>query len=136
MITGRRKTTSIKILIVDDEELILEEASEVLTDEGYECFTASNVDAAVETIKTTPGITVVITDLKMPRKSGADLINIIEKTCEQDIKFIVMSGHGSRIVEKDGIDLTFYPFLKKPLNVDQIIGMVASVIKTKELASP
>jgi DNA-binding NtrC family response regulator len=132
MLTGRRKATSIKILIVDDEELILEEASEVLTDEGYECFIASDVDAAVETVNTTPGITLILTDLKMPRKSGADLINIIETTYEQDIKFIVMSGHGSRIVEKNGIDLTFYPFLNKPLDIDQMIEKVASVIKTTE----
>jgi DNA-binding NtrC family response regulator len=132
MLTGRRKATSIKILIVDDEELILEEASEVLTDEGYECFIASDVDAAVETVNTTPGITLILTDLKMPRKSGADLINIIETTYEQDIKFIVMSGHGSRIVEKNGIDLTFYPFLNKPLDIDQMIEKVASVLKTTE----
>jgi DNA-binding NtrC family response regulator len=132
MLTGRRKATSIKILIVDDEELILEEASEVLTDEGYECFIASDVDAAVETVNTTPGIALILTDLKMPRKSGADLINIIETTYEQDIKFIVMSGHGSRIVEKNGIDLTLYPFLNKPLDIDQMIEKVASVIKTTE----
>jgi CheY-like chemotaxis protein len=36
MIIGRRRTISIKVLIVDDEEIILEEASETLTDEGYE----------------------------------------------------------------------------------------------------
>jgi len=45
-----------KILIVDDEEIILEETSEALTDEGYECCVASNVEAAVEIVKTTPGI--------------------------------------------------------------------------------
>jgi hypothetical protein len=34
MIIGTRRTISIKVLIVDDEEIILEEASETLTDEG------------------------------------------------------------------------------------------------------
>ncbi len=123
---------SIKILIVDDEEIILEEASEVLTDEGYECFIASNVDAAVEIVNTTPGIALILTDLKMPRKSGADLINIIETMYGQDIKFIIMSGHGSRSVERNGIDLTLYPFLNKPLDVDHMIEKVASVVETTE----
>jgi hypothetical protein len=36
MIIGRRKTIPIKVLIVDDEEIIVEEALETLTDEGYE----------------------------------------------------------------------------------------------------
>jgi DNA-binding response OmpR family regulator len=33
-----RKSISIKILIVDDEEIIFEETAETLTDEGYESF--------------------------------------------------------------------------------------------------
>jgi DNA-binding response OmpR family regulator len=42
LIIRRRKTVSIKLLIVDDEEIILEEVSEALADEGYECFVGSN----------------------------------------------------------------------------------------------
>ena len=45
---------SIKILIVDDEEMILEEMAEILTDEGYECFVASSVEDAVEIISVPP----------------------------------------------------------------------------------
>jgi hypothetical protein len=36
MMIGTRKTISIKIIIVDDEEIILEEASETLTNEGLD----------------------------------------------------------------------------------------------------
>ncbi len=65
---GRRTAISIKILIVDDEEFILEETLEALTDEGYECFRASNVEAAVEMIQITPGIALILSDLNMPGK--------------------------------------------------------------------
>jgi CheY-like chemotaxis protein len=42
--------------------------AETLTDEGYECFVARNVDAAVEIVKITPEIILILTDLKMPGK--------------------------------------------------------------------
>ncbi len=125
-------TISIKVLIVDDEEIILEEASEALTDQGYECFVASGVKAAVEVVETTPGIRLILTDLRMPRESGADLIKMVEENFGQDIKFIVMSGHASPSIETDDIDLELYPFLRKPLDIDNLIGMVYSVLGNKE----
>jgi len=121
-----------KILIVDDEEIILEETSEALTDEGYECCVASNVEAAVEIVKTTPGIILILTDLKMPGKTGVDLIKIVEKKLEKNIKFIIMSGHGSPRVEENGIDLASYPFLRKPLEIENLITKIHSVLETKD----
>ena len=132
MIIARSKTISAKILIVDDEEMILELMAETITDTGYECFVANNVDAAVEVVKTTPGLVLIVTDLKMPGKTGADLIKIVEAECEQEIKFIVMSGHASPSIETDDIDLKLYPFLRKPLDIDNLIGMVYSVLGNKE----
>lgn len=115
-----------KILIVDDEELILEEASESLISEGYECFVASGVDAAVAIVKDTPEIQLILTDLRMPRKTGADLIKIIEKKYGKRIKFVIMSGHASRKIEANGINLESYPFLRKPLDVDTLIATIGS----------
>lgn len=106
--------------------------SETLTDEGYECFIANSVEAAVEIVQTTPGIILILTDLKMPRKTGADLIRIVEQELEQNLKFIVMSGHASPSIETDDIDLELYPFLRKPLDIDNLIGMVYSVLGNKE----
>ena len=132
MIIARSKTISAKILIVDDEEMILELMAETITDTGYECFVANNVDAAVEIVKATPGIVLIITDLKMPGKTGADLIKIVEAECEQEIKFIVMSGHGSPRIEENGVDIASYPFLRKPLGIESLIEKISSVLEAKE----
>lgn len=132
MIIARSKTISAKILIVDDEEMILELMAETITDTGYECFVANNVDAAVEIVKTTPGIVLIVTDLKMPGKTGADLIKIVEAECEQEIKFIVMSGHGSPRIEENGVDIASYPFLRKPLGIESLMEKISSVLEAKE----
>jgi DNA-binding NtrC family response regulator len=123
---------SIKILVVDDEEMILELMAETITDTGYECFVANTVDAAIKIVKTTPGIVLIVTDLEMPGKTGADLIKIVEAECEQEIKFIVMSGHGSPRIEENGIDIASYPFLRKPLGIESLIEKISSVLEAKE----
>ena len=131
MIIARSKTIRAKILVVDDEEMILELMSETITDTGYECFVAKNVDAAVEIVKTTPEIVLIITDLKMPGKTGADLIKIVEAELKQEMKFIVMSGHGSPRIEENGVDIASYPFIRKPLGIDSLIEKISSVLEAK-----
>ena len=123
---------TIKILIVDDEEFICEEASETLIDEGYQCLTASNVDDALTIIRNNHDISLIVTDLKMPRKSGVDLIKIVENEFGKTFKFVVMSGHGSVLVDEIDIDLNAYSFLKKPLDIDKLIETVSLVLEKED----
>jgi DNA-binding NtrC family response regulator len=122
----------VKIIIVDDEPIIAEEATETLTDEGYKCFVASNVDDALGLVKKTKDIDIILTDLRMPNKTGADLIEAVEDEFGQQIKFIVMSGHGSAKIETNSVDLRNYPFLRKPLNIYDLLDTVATVLENKE----
>jgi len=111
----------IKILVVDDEREILEEIEETLTDEGYEPICVDGVDAALESLRNHSDINVVVTDLKMPGKSGADLINEARAEFERDITFIVISGHGSPSAESFGLDINQFVFHRKPLNIDKFL---------------
>jgi DNA-binding NtrC family response regulator len=122
----------VTIIIVDDEPLIAEELSETLTEEGYECFSAYNVDDGLLLIKNTKDIDIILTDLKMPKKTGADLIAAVEKEFDQQIKFIIMSGHADLNIEDSGVDIKSHPFLRKPLSIDDILDTVATVLKSKE----
>jgi DNA-binding NtrC family response regulator len=118
----------VKIMIVDDEPMIAEEASEALTDEGYECLVANSVDDALVIVKNTKDIDVILTDMKMPKKTGYDLIAAVEKGFDQQMKFIIMSGHSSNETEVPGVNIRSYPFLRKPLNIDELVDTVATVI--------
>jgi len=117
-----------KILIVDDEENILEEASEALTEQGYECFIASSVEAAIEIIKKTPEIMLILTDLMMPKMTGADLINRVEAMFGKDIKFLLMSGHSSFTSKESGVELDSYHYIRKPLNIEDMLEKIAFVL--------
>ena len=123
----REEAMPCKVLVVDDEKDILEEAAEALTEEGYECFPASNVDDALAILKGDPEITLVVTDLKMPGKTGGDLIEEARAAFDRDIQFIVMSGHVSPTAKTNGIDIEEFPFLRKPLDIGEFLEMVERV---------
>ncbi len=112
------------ILIVDDEPDILEEACEALTGEGYAVHCAGGVNRALEILGANPEISLVVTDLKMPGKSGPDLIREVRRDPGRRIAFIVMSGHGSPSVKADGINIEDFPFLRKPLDIEELIEAV------------
>jgi len=99
-----------------------------LTDEGYECFRASNVEAAVEMIQITPGIALILSDLNMPGKTGIDLVEIVKTKLGKNIEFIFMSGHASLSVMKSDVNISSYAFLKKPLNIEKLTTVVAAVL--------
>ena len=118
----------IKILVVDDERAILDEIDETLTDEGYETFCAERVDEALEVLRNHADINLVVTDLKMPGKSGADLINEARAEFERDITFIIISGHGSPTADTFGLDIEQFIFHRKPLDIDQLLESIESVL--------
>jgi len=117
-----------KVLIVDDERDILEEASEALSEEGYEAICAGGVEDALDALRNHPDIGVVVTDLKMPGKPGGDLIKAARQEFKRPITFIVMSGHGSPRVETDGVDIEKFPFLRKPLDIDEFLEAVETAV--------
>ena len=127
MTSDFRKVEMIKILVVDDEREILDEIAEALTDEGYEAVCADRVDAALEILRNQPDIGMVVTDLKMPGKTGVDLINEARAEFERDIAFIVMSGSPDNF----GLDLKEFPVLRKPLDIDKFLEAVQTALSLK-----
>ena len=84
---------SYQILIVDDEPLIRESLYEILRIEGYKAHMADSGEEAIEFIKKTP-IDIIVTDMKLPKMSGLDLITQAKKH-SPDIEIIIITGYGT-----------------------------------------
>ena len=112
----------IKILVVDDERDILTEVDEALTLEGYENFCVENVDDALDYLRRDADIALVVTDLKMPGKSGVDLIHQARSEFTRDIAFVVISGSP----ETFGLDIEEFPYLRKPVDIDKLLEAVSA----------
>jgi CheY-like chemotaxis protein len=67
-----------RVLVVDDSPETLEVVKRNLTSQGFEVFTAPAVPAAIRLLEST-SIDLVITDLKMPKVSGMELVRHIKE---------------------------------------------------------
>jgi DNA-binding NtrC family response regulator len=115
-----------KILAVDDNENALEIVRRTLERAGYEVLTCTGVECAVELLNDR-NIDVVITDLKMPRHSGLDLIRYIsENLCE--IGIIMITGYPSIESAVEAIKTGAEEFLAKPFTDTELLDVVQKVL--------
>ncbi len=116
-----------KMIVVDDEKWIVSELLEALIEEGYECVGAHSVDAAMAALEKDAGIRIVVTDLTMPGKSGIDLIVQARRAFDRELRFIVMSGHGSEADVLALEELRVFDFIWKPFDIGAFLEIVDRV---------
>jgi len=124
------------ILIVDDEEAILKSLKDGLTDESYRVETISKGENALDTIgKLIPDI--VLLDIFMPNCNGLKLLEKIKKEYPNQ-KVIIISGFGTVPIAVEAIKNGATDFIEKPLNLDEIINKIESLIccEKKQYNSP
>ena len=120
------------ILVVDDNAGIREAVEKILEkEETYTVFTASNGEEAVKILQQNT-IAVLLTDLRMPKVDGLELLKIA-KTISEDIEVILITGHGTVEVAvgvmKDGA----FDFIQKPFNKTTVIKTVRKAIEKRGL---
>ena len=104
------------ILLVDDEEGIRKVLGISLMDLGYQVFTAADGEEALSVFrKHQPPI--VLTDIKMPRMDGIDLLQQI-KAESPDTEVIMLTGHGDMELAIKCLKLEATDFITKPINDD------------------
>ena len=111
-----------RILIVDDENVVLEGCRMVLQDEGYEVIPVSSSDFALAIFKKShPSLLLV--DLKMP---GHDGIYLLEKVKKQwpNVPIIVMSGYATRETIAEVFVQGADAFLPKPFTPDELLEKI------------
>jgi two-component system response regulator RegA len=107
------------IILVDDEDHFRGRLARAFTNRGYMVFQAANVDEAMAKIReNSPDWALV--DLKMPEKSGLDLIRQA-KGLLPGIKIVVLTGYGSIATATEAVKLGAHYYLPKPADVDDIL---------------
>ncbi len=120
-----------KILLVDDDELILESVKVSLELKGYEVFTAENGEAALSIYKKSP-IPLVLTDIQMPVMDGVELVkNLLEFEDKPLIIVQSIASDMSLIIElmQKGV----YDYLLKSYTMSELILRVGKAYEVSEL---
>lgn len=120
------------ILIADDELNIRQGLAAAVEMEGYEPLLASDGSEAWE-ILTKESIDLVITDLRMPKLDGNELLKRIYSTYPT-IPVIVLTGHGTieeavLAMQNGAID-----FLTKPVNLEHLFVLIKKSLSSKDMA--
>lgn len=123
---------SARILIVDDNELNLELAADVLELEGFEVRTAGSGREGIEIAETwKPDL--ILMDLRMPEMSGLDALQVLrEKETTKDIPVAVLTASAMKGDKERLLNSGFTAYLSKPIDPASFGEQVAEVIETAQ----
>ena len=110
------------ILVVDDSPDTLEVLQRNLRAKGYQVYTASGVEQAIGTMEQTP-VDLVITDLKMPKVSGLELIKHLRANCP-DVEVMMITGYPTIGSAVDAVKMGAEDYLAKPFTDEELYGAV------------
>ncbi|MGH7885303.1 MAG: response regulator [Thermodesulfobacteriota bacterium] len=125
------KVKARKILVVDDEHLILRIITDILTKQGYEVRTAPNYHHAIQFLET-EDFSAILTDIRMPEKSGIDLLTHIREL-NQDVPVILMTGFASMDSAMEAVKQGAFDYLTKPLDFAKLTKVIKQSIEKFEL---
>ena len=115
------------ILVVDDVPNTVEVLQRNLLARGYTVFTAPGVAEALKITETTP-IDLVITDLKMPRVSGLDLLRHVRENLK-DTEVIMITGYPSIEGAVAAVKTGAEEYLPKPFTDEELFSAVRRALE-------
>jgi DNA-binding NtrC family response regulator len=114
---------SIRILVVDDEPMVLSMVTDLLRNYGYDVLPASSPRQALEAVWNKRPIDVVLSDLTMPGMRGTDLVREIGQILPRTA-CILMTGGGCYPVDvPEGVYLIF-----KPVSASNLIAAIEEAL--------
>jgi response regulator RpfG family c-di-GMP phosphodiesterase len=120
-----------RILVVDDERVIREILAEFLTLEGFSVNTVEDGEKALTELRLNP-YDLLITDLKMPRLSGLQLLEKIESE-RLGVLTVLMTGFGTVETAIEAMKKGAYDYLLKPFKVEEVIHVVERALYRQRL---
>lgn len=120
-----------KILIAEDEPLMLLVIQKQLNNDGYETVVVTDGKEALQTLEK-DSIDLIITDILMPFTSGLELIGIVKSDPTKNIPVIVLSAIGQESTVMEAFQLGADDFLTKPFNPQELSMRVKRLLQQRK----
>ncbi|UCB52008.1 MAG: sigma-54-dependent Fis family transcriptional regulator [Candidatus Zixiibacteriota bacterium] len=120
-----------KILVVDDEEIVLRSCRKILQGGGHEVTTALSGQEAFGLLESET-FDIVITDMKMP---GIDGLQVLESIKEKypDVAVIMITGYSTVQSAVQAMKLGAFDYIPKPFTPDEVLVVVEKALEKKSL---
>lgn len=116
-----------KILVLDDDKLVLKTVKQLLEKFGYEVLGANSCQEALEFLSQHE-LSLVISDIRMPEDDGISSVGKIKQYCSSrgraEVPVIFITGYASDDAPIDAIKLGAKDYLLKPFDLEELVKSV------------
>ena len=112
--SAQKKKRTKTILVVDDDSENVRNYCEILIDLDYRVIARRDVDAALSLIRNNTAVDLVITDYRMPGKSGLDFL-VELRQLRPSLPVIMITAHANIETYLHSISLGAFEFVNKPI---------------------
>jgi len=128
---GGEEKANARVMVVDDDELLLATLTGALQVQGYEVVAFDDGAEAIRALR--PGVDLVITDVNLPGATGPELLQAVgEKVPETRV--IMMTGQADVETAVACMRAGASDFLRKPFELFELFASVRSALEMKQLA--
>ncbi len=118
-----------RILVVDDEAVVLESCRRILSEEGYSPVTASGVQEALRRLQE-GSFLLVIADVWMPDQDGLGFLTLLSRS-HPGLPVLMFSGYPTEELVSRSLGLRAAGFLAKPFTPEELLAAVRAALKEK-----
>jgi two-component system chemotaxis response regulator CheY len=119
-----------KIMIVDDSRTIRQQVTAVLTPAGFEILEARDGLEAIERMKSTPDISLVICDVNMPRMNGFDMLGALQTAGLPPLPIVMLTSEGRSDLVDRAKRAGAKGWLIKPFKPEQLVAVARKLTGT------
>jgi len=116
---------SLKVLLVDDEKIFIENMAGLLEKRDYQATAVFSGEDALKTLKN-EDFDVVVLDLKMPGMDGLSTMKEIKKL-NRSPEILMLTGHGSIATAVEAVKMGAYDYLAKPCEIDELVEKLEEI---------
>lgn len=113
-----------KILVIDDEELIIRSLRKLLEKNGFMVFVAKNGQDAL-VMAEEEDFDLIVADIRMPGMNGVETVESIKK----HIPTIFITGYADEDIEKKAKVLDPIAYIYKPFDINELVDKIKKVLK-------
>jgi len=124
-------SASKNVLLVDDHKPFRDSLAKILEGEGFRVFPANDGEEALDILRH-EFIQLVLTDLKMPKMDGVELLKVA-KTIRPEVEVILITGYGTVDTAVTAMKEGAYDYIQKPFKPREILKLVRKASEKQSL---